>query len=91
MSGPGVLVLLCLAALVAGFFGGRSPARKAESSYLLNGLLAGVGITILYLVYTLVTSGRLQPWVIAVAALAIGGGALGGWVGGRAAEAAAYD
>ena len=89
-SGPLYLAILFLAMALAGFLGGRASARKAEGSYLLNGLLAGLGLTIVFNVYVLVTGGSLDLMTLLYAALAIGGGALGSWIGGRAAEAEAY-
>jgi len=84
-------VVLLVATLVGGFVGGRMPARRAEGSYLLNGLLVGVGTVILFVVWALVQSGTVGWGMLLQAALAIGGSALGGWVGGRAAEAEEYD
>ena len=90
-SGTPIMVVQFLGVALAGFLGGRGTARKAEDSYVLNGLLAGVGIAILFMVYGLVTGGGFSLLLLALAALAIAAGALGGWVGGRAAEAEAYD
>ena len=91
MSGIVPVVVMFLAALVAGFFGGRGPARHAEGSYLLNGVLSGVGMAILNQIYSFVSSGTFSPWALAAGGVAIGGSLLGGWVGGRGAEAEAYD
>ena len=89
-SGPLYMVILCLAMALGGFLGGRASARKAEGSYLLNGLLAGIGVAIVFVVYIIVTGSSFSLMVLLWAVLAIAGGALGGWVGGRAAEAEAY-
>jgi uncharacterized membrane protein len=89
-SGTLYKVVLFLAMALGGFLGGRAAARKAEGSYLLNGLLAGIGLTIVFTVYVAVTGGSLNLAMLLFAALAIAGGALGSWVGGRAAEAEAY-
>ena len=48
-SGPVYLGILCLAMALAGFLGGRASARKAEGSYLLNGLLSGIGLAMPWL------------------------------------------
>ena len=84
-------VVALVAAVLGGFVGGRLPARKAEDGYLLNGLLAGVGTAILIAVWTFVQSGSLSLGTLLHAAMAIAGSALGGWLGGRAAEVEAYD
>jgi len=89
-SGALYMAVLFLAMALGGFLGGRASARKAEGSYLLNGLLAGIGLTIVFNVYVIVTGGSLDLMMLLYAALAIAGGALGGWIGGRAAEAEAY-
>ena len=81
-SGPGIIVAIFLAGALSGFLGGRGAARKAEGSYLLNGVLAGVGITILFVVYSLVTGGGFSLLTLGIAALTIAAGVLGGWVGG---------
>ena len=84
-------VVALVAAVLGGFVGGRLPARKAEDGYLLNGLLVGLGTAILIAVYTFFQSSSLSLGTLLHAAMAIGGSALGGWLGGRAAEAEAYD
>lgn len=84
-------VVSLLAMVLGGFLGGRAPARKAEDSYVLNGLLAGIGLTIIFLVFLVVTRSSFNFWVPVYALLGIAASALGGWLGGRAAEAEAYD
>ena len=91
MSGVLIVVVMFVGALVAGFLGGRGTARRAAGSYLLNGVLAGVGMAILNQIYSFISSGTFSPWALAAGGVAIGGSVLGGWVGGRAAEAEAYD
>jgi len=89
-SGPVMLAVVFLGGAVGGFLGGRGPARKAEGSYLLNGILAGVLIAILYLIWSLIGSG-FGLLLLALAAVVIAFSALGGWVGGRGAQAEEYD
>ena len=89
-SGTAIRVVALLAVVLGGFLGGLLPARKAEGSYLLNGLLTGLGVAILFVVYIIVTGSSFSPIVLLWAVLAITAGVLGGWVGGRAAEAEAY-
>jgi hypothetical protein len=89
-SGIQILVVLLVAGGLAGFLGGRGPARKAEGSYLLNGILAGVLVSVLFIVYSLI-GGGFDLMLLVVIAVIIALAALGGWAGGRAAEAAAYD
>ena len=84
-------VVALVATALGGFLGGRLPARRAAGSYLLNGLLVGVGTVILLIVSALLQSGTVGLGMLLQAVLAIGGSALGGWVGGRAAEAEEYD
>jgi putative membrane protein (TIGR04086 family) len=84
-------VVALVAAVLGGFLGGRLPARKAEGSYLLNGLLVGLGTAILLAVWTFVQSSSFSLGTLLHVAMAIGGSLLGGWLGGRAAEAEAYD
>ena len=88
---PVYAVVALSATVLGGFLGGRLPARRAEGSYLLNGLLVGLGVAILLAVFTIFQTGSVSSGTLLQAALAIGGSALGGWVGGRAAEAEAYD
>ena len=89
-SGLLYLVIWCLAMALGGFLAGRAPARKAEGSYLLNGLLAGLGMAILFAVFLIVTGSSFSLIVLLWVVLAIAASALGGWLGGRAAEAEAY-
>jgi len=85
-------VVALLSTVLGGFLGGRMPARKAEGSYVLNGLLVGVGLAIIIAVFSVFQSSSFSIWVLLHAALAIAAGALGGWLGGRSAEAAEmYD
>jgi hypothetical protein len=88
---PVYAVIALVATLVGGFVGGRMPARRAEGGYLLNGLLVGVGLAIVVAAFTFFQTSSLNWGTLLQAALAIAGSALGGWVGGRAAEAEAYD
>ena len=88
---PVYAVVALLATALGGFLGGRLPARRAEGSYLLNGLLAGLGAAILLAAFAIFQYGSVSWGTLLQAVVAIGGGALGGWVGGRAAEAEAYD
>ena len=89
-SGPAIMTVIFVAGALAGFLGGRGAARKAEGSYLLNGVFAGVLIAVLYLVWSLIGS-SFGFVLLAVMAVVIALAALGGWVGGNAAEAEAYD
>jgi hypothetical protein len=89
-SGPLYMVIWCLAMALGGFLGGRAPARKAEGSYLLNGLLGGLGVAILFAVFLIVTGSSFSLIVLLWVVLAIAASALGGWIGGHAAEAEAY-
>jgi len=84
-------VVALLGTVLGGFLGGRMPARRAAGSYLLNGVLVGVGMVILLVAFSFFQSGTVGWGTLIQAVLAIGGGALGGWVGGRAAEAEEYD
>jgi putative membrane protein (TIGR04086 family) len=85
-------VISLLSVVLAGFLGGRAPARKAEGSYVLNGLVVGIGLAIVILAFALFQSGSFSFWMPVYAVLAIAAGALGGWLGGRSAEAAEmYD
>jgi hypothetical protein len=84
-------VVALVATLVGGFLGGRMPARRAEGSYLLNGLLVGAGMAIVIAAFTFFQTSSLNWGTLLQAALAVAGSVLGGWVGGRAAEAEAYD
>ena len=90
-SGPAIITVVFVAAALAGFLGGRGPARKAEGSYLLNGILAGVLIAVLSIIWSLIGGGGVDWGMFAVAAVVVAFSALGAWVGGRAAEAEAYD
>jgi hypothetical protein len=67
------------------------PARRAAGSYLLNGVLVGVGTVILLIAFGFFQSGTVGWGTLIQGVLAIAGSALGGWVGGRAAEAEEYD
>jgi putative membrane protein (TIGR04086 family) len=84
-------VVALVATALGGFLGGRMPARRAEGSYLLNGLLVGVGTVIILVVFAFIQSGTVGWGTLLQAVLAIAGSALGGWVGGRAAQAEEYD
>jgi putative membrane protein (TIGR04086 family) len=84
-------VVALLSTALGGFLGGRAAARKAEGSYVLNGLLVGLGMAILLVVFTIFQTSSVSVGTLLQAVLAIAPGALGGWVGGRAAEAEAYD
>jgi hypothetical protein len=88
---PAYAVVALLSTALGGFLGGRAPARKAEGSYVLNGLLVGLGIAILLVAFTIFQTSSVSVGTLLQAVLAIALGALGGWVGGRAAEAEAYD
>ena len=90
-SGALYTVILSVAIALGGFLGGRASARKAEGSYLLNGLLTGIGLVIVFAVFFVVTGSSFSLVVLLWAVLAIAAAVLGGWVGGRAAEAEAYD
>jgi putative membrane protein (TIGR04086 family) len=81
-------VISLLSVVLAGFLGGRAPARKAEGSYVLNGLVVGIGLAIVIVVFAIFQSSSFSFWMPVYAVLAIAAGALGGWLGGRAAEAA---
>jgi hypothetical protein len=84
-----------VAALIAGLgalLGGRATARRAEGGYSLNGLFVGIGVGILGGAYSLFNrGGEFTFWPVLTAILSIGGGLLGGVLGGRKAEAEAYD
>ena len=85
------VVVALVATVVGGFVGGRMPARRATGAYLLNGALVGVGTTIVLVVWAFVQSSSISWGTALQAALVIAGSVLGGWVGGRAAEAEEYD
>jgi putative membrane protein (TIGR04086 family) len=83
-------VVAFLATALGGFLGGRLPARRAEGSYLLNGLVVGVGLAIVRAGFSVFQFGSMTVRTPLHAILAIAASALGGWIGGRAAEAEAY-
>jgi hypothetical protein len=88
-SGSAILILLFVAVVLVGLLGGRRPARKAQGSHLLNGVLDGMLLTLFRIVWSAI-GGGFSVWALVVAAVIVGLAALGGWVGGRAAEAKAY-
>jgi len=75
-----------LATVLGGYLGGRATARRAEGSHLLNGLIVGVGTAIARAGFSVFQYGSFTVWTPLHAVLAIAGGCLGGWLGGRQAE-----
>jgi putative membrane protein (TIGR04086 family) len=74
-------LLAALLVLLGGFVGGRMAARPAETNRQLAGLITGVLLAILVVIWRALSWGAPDLWMVIQAVLAI----LGGWLGGRLA------
>ena len=70
-----------LMALLGGFVGGRFAARPAETNHQLAGLVTGILLAILVVIWRALSWGAPDVWMVIQAVLAV----LGGWLGGRLA------
>jgi hypothetical protein len=74
-------LLAALFVLLGGFVGGRMAARPAETNHQLAGLVTGILLAILVVIWRALSWGAPDVWMVIQAVLAV----LGGWLGGRLA------
>jgi uncharacterized protein YacL len=74
-------LLAALLILLGGWVGGRIAARPEETNRPLAGLVTGVLLAVLAVVWRLFSWGAADMWIVIQAILAI----IGGWLGGQLA------
>jgi putative membrane protein (TIGR04086 family) len=74
-------LLAALFVLLGGIVGGRIAARPAEINRPLAGLITGVLLAVLVVIWRAFSWGAADLWMLIQAVLAI----IGGWIGGRLA------
>jgi hypothetical protein len=74
-------LLAALFVLLGGIVGGRIAARPAETNRPLAGLITGVLLAVLVVIWRAFSWGAADLWMLIQAVLAI----IGGWIGGRLA------
>jgi hypothetical protein len=74
-------LLAALLVLLGGLVGGRMAARPAETNHQLAGLITGVLLAVLVVIWRAFSWGAPDLWMVIQAVLAV----VGGWNGGRLA------
>jgi tetrahydromethanopterin S-methyltransferase subunit F len=81
VKSPLFQLLAALFVLLGGIVGGRIAARPAETNRPLAGLITGVLLAILAVIWRAFSWGAADLWMVIQAILAV----VGGWLGGRLA------